>query len=445
MLSSSTILEKLTQSPATHAALLTPAVVTGLETLGNTHTVVNSYAPDMAEDIPLGTQAGVLRKIALIFLPIFLAFGWVAFFKSVSDLARVRRSPDKKIPAELGLNIMVNFLAAAGATLATVFLFAGLAYLAPYIITAVLGVNALYGLYNTVKELYFAYKDPALRRHHLKEAGKQILGIVINTLSIVLNIFIFQTAKLVAKGIHDFASDILSIFLHFQELMDLIHGPVMAGAAVIKMAGIGWLASFSVWLVISASKLNHQTYCKFSGKPTNEPTYEDEVVRDLRFIVGIIKDSQQPIAKRLFFLITAPTVLFPLYGLTSLIHAVVIRPVAALLVGIPELLLRGMYSCVKRCCDSSESGTQYQEMMLSGEARKQDSPLTPISGQDFPPQELFVEVPEDKNKDKALVKSKKGNLYTLYPTPPQDSVTVVTTEVEVLEPPRRGCCPFSTS
>lgn len=341
-MSSVRITKQLEHSSAMDVALLVPAVVTGLEAIDSTHAVVTSYSPENADQIPLGADAGFWRKIALGLTPLLLAFGWVVFFKAVRQLAQ-----ERKRSFDLWLNAGVSFVAAAGATIATVFLLTGLAYIAPYLLVAILGLNALTGLYYTATNLYLAYKNKEGRREYLKAAGKQFLGIAINTLALVFNFFTFQTAQLIYNGIKEFASDTFSILMHFGELMDLINGPVMTGVSNIKGVGIGWLGAFVLGLLVSASKINKQSWSViYNPQLYEDPIFEFEALEDMSLIVGVIGDKNEHLLKRLFLALTAPLTL-PLYGATAIVYLMIIRPVAALTVGVPELLLRGLWRAAK--------------------------------------------------------------------------------------------------
>jgi hypothetical protein len=382
MPSSATILSKLEHSHATDVALgAMPGAAIGLETLDNTHATIASYSEEGAKAIPYGAEAGWWRKILLGITPLFLAFGWVAFFKAARQLSQAR-----KRSFDLWLNAGVSFVAAAGATIVTAFLFSGLAYLAPYLLAAVLGLNALQGLYYTAKHLYLAYKDRENRWQHLKEAGKSFLGIAMNTLAMILNIVVFQTAKLLADGIRDFASDIFSIFMHYQEFMDLINGPVMSGVATVKGVGLGWFGTLVLGMIFSASKINQQSWHMINGTHPDEPTFEREALKDMRRIVSIIKDPGEHPLKRFFFALTAPITL-PLYAVTSFVYAALIRPAAALAVGIPELLLRGLWRAGKWAICGDEpatSGSSLEQSPTPSVERERAVPVTVRPGRSSP-------------------------------------------------------------
>lgn len=369
-MSSARIKEQLEHSSAINVAVVVPAVAEGLGAIDKLHAVAASYSPESAEEIPLGAEAGFWRKLALGLTPLFLAFGWVAFFKAARQLAQASRPG-----FDLWLKAGASFIAAAGTTLITIFLFTSLAYLAPYFLMAILGLNALTGVYYTARNLYLAYKDKEHRWEHLKEAGKQFLGIVTNTLAMVLNILVFQTAQLVYNGIKEFASDFFSLLLHFDELMNLFNGPVMSAVSNIKGVGLGWLGAFVLGLIVSASKINKQSWQILQGRQPAEPTFEREALNDMGRILEIIRDGKEHPLKRIFFALTAPLVL-PLYAATSLVYSVLIRPVAALTVGIPELVLRGLWLAAKCLfCSRRSNSRERQELEAAAPAAVSLSPV----------------------------------------------------------------------
>lgn len=377
MPSSALIIKKLEPTAALDVAVLVPAADIGLKTIDNTHAIVESYSPASAEEIPLGEEAAYWRKMVLWFTPLFLAFGWVAFFKAARRLKEA-----KSITFDLCLNALVSFTLAAGATVAIGFMLAGLAPLVPYILMSVLGLNIFQGLYYTLKHLYKAYQHKEQRSKHLKEAGKSFLGIVISSLALALNILVFQTSQMIMNGLHDFASDLFSLFMHFQDLMDLINGPVTAGVTTIKALGLGWCSAFFLSLVISACKINSQSFRLFAGTASDELTFEREAINDVQSIYAIICGKRHPsILKRAFFIITAPLTL-PLYVLTGFIYAAIIRPLAALTLGIPQSL----WYLFKHCCLSDKRVQRNEEVnaLDFGLSRQQDRPRPQPSYQGQP-------------------------------------------------------------
>lgn len=349
MNSSARIKDELDRSQAMDVAMVVPAVATGFETIDTVHAVAGSFSTEAAAEIPLGAQAGLLRKITLSLAPVFLAFGWVAFFKAFKQLWQ---APNKNF--ELWMNAGVSFIAAAGATIGTAFLLGGLAYVAPYLFAAILGLNALQGLYYTAKNLILAYKNREQRWQHLKEAGKQFLGIVTNTLAMVLNIFVFQAAQLIAGGIKEFASSIYSIFMHFEELMRFVNGPVTSAILNIRGVGLAWLGVFTLGLISSAAKINKESWHMIQGTQADEPTFEREALNDLRQIFKVIGDRNEPFAKRFFLALTSP-VTVPLYAATAFIYTTLVRPLAMLTVGIPQLIFMGVYHGLKSVFSSANT------------------------------------------------------------------------------------------
>jgi len=360
MNSSARIKDHLERSQAMDVALVIPAVATGFQTIDTVHTVAASFSTEVAAQIPLGTQASLFRKIALGLSPLFLAFGWVAFFKASRQLWQA-----KKRNFELWMNAGVSFIAASGTTIATIFLLGGLAYVAPYLLVAIFGLNALQGLFYTAKSLGLAYRNKAERWQHLKEAGKHFLGIVTNTLGMVLNIFVFQTAELIAGGIKEFASSIYSIFIHFAELMRFVNGPVTTAILNIRAVGLAWLGAFTLGLISSATKINEESWHMIKGTQPEEATFEREALKDMEQIIKVIGDKNEPFAKRLFLAITAPLTL-PLYALTLAVHSVLVRPLAALTVGLPQLLFLSLYHGAKKLFSSKAREPQDGAVVVQG-------------------------------------------------------------------------------
>jgi hypothetical protein len=400
MHSSARIQVELDRSAAMDVAMVVPAVATSLETIDTVHTVADSFSSEAAAQIPLGEEASLLRKITLGLAPLFLAFGWVAFFKAFKQLWQ---APDRTF--EHWMNAGVSFIAAAGATIGTAFLLGGLAYVAPYLFAAILGLNALQGLYYTAKSLMLAYKDPAQRWKHLKEAGKQFLGIATNTLAMVLNLLVFQAAELIAGGIKEFASSLFSLFMHFEELVNFVNGPVTSAVLNIRGVGLGWLGAFALGLIASAVKINKESWYLIQGSRPNMPTFEREAFSDIKQILKVISDRNEPFAKRLFLALTAP-ITIPLYAATAFIYTTLVRPLAALTLGIPQVLVLGLYYGAKKLFSSP--ATEAQPSPVLREDRVASVPLVNQA-------ELRVQT----EREMAIVRSRKSSQQEMSYSPAQ--------------------------
>lgn len=341
MNSSAHIKAQLEGSRALDLALVIPAVTTGLGTLDTAYTLANTYSPEAAAEIPMGAESGLWRRVSLGLTPLFLAFGWVAFFKSFKLLWQA-----KERGFELWMNTSISFIAASGSTLAMIFLLTSLTPIVPYLLVAILGLNVLQGLYYTTKYLLFAYQDKGQRWQHMREAGKHFLSIATNTLAMVLNLLMFQTAQLITGAIKEYATSALSLFLHYAELVNLINGPVKAAVSVMKAVGLAWLGTFMFSLIIAASKINRQSWHMIQRTYPEELTFEREAKSDMMQVIKTIGNPAESVTKRIFLALTAPIIL-PLYGVTAVAYFSLIRPLAALVVGIPELIGRGLYRAMK--------------------------------------------------------------------------------------------------
>ncbi len=354
MFSTARIEKELNSSDAMDLALVTPAVEAGFGALDNAYTTIEPYSQEAADGIPFGAEAGLWRKIALGLTPLFVAFGWVAFFKSLKQLWQA-----KEKNFELWMNASVNFFAAAGATIITIFLLTSLASVVPYILVGVLALNALQGLYYMSKHLLLAYRNQQERWHHLKEAGKHFLGIAINALAMTLNLLVFHTAKILAGALKEYAGSALSLLLHYTELVNFINGPVMTAVSAIKGVGLAWFGVFMLRFVMAASNINRETVQMVRERRLDVLRFEREAIADLRQIIGMIKDPAAHPMKRLFLFLTLP-VTMPVYALTTTTYSLLLRPTAAVVVGIPELLCRGVYLGMKRLFSEKASEEKEQ-------------------------------------------------------------------------------------
>jgi len=326
-------------SLAMDAVAVVPAAARMAEVLVDTQGIVDGYqeyAQDSSGEIPYGKDAGYLRNLALKLSTLLLAFGWVAFFKSVRQLAT---TPKAQRHLDLWLNAGLNFIAAAGMTIVTAFIFTGLAYVAPYIIAAILGLNALQGLFYAGVNLYRAWntRNAEKRWQYLVEAGKQIVfGIVLNSLAMVLNIFVFQTANLIANALKEYASDFFSIIMHFEELMNAVN-TATANANKIKPVASAWAILVAIKAMIGLSEVYRETKAAFLMGTPKPLRYEMTAWQDMKWILGMIMDKDQPFWKRALLALTSPATL-SLYALTATVHFAFVRPLSMLVIGVPTEL-----------------------------------------------------------------------------------------------------------
>ncbi len=314
-------------------AMILPAISYGLNALNSAYTLTNYYSPPLAAHVPLREEAGYWYKPLLAITPILLAFGWVDFFKAVS---RYLQAADKDWT--LVLDIIFRLIVASGATLATLFMLTSLAYIGPYILAALLGMNSIIGLYSICHCLKLAYQEPGHRWRHLKMAGEAFLGIAINTLAMALNFMIFQSATLILGRIKEFASSLFDILSHLEDLMVFLNGPVNKDIANIKIVGLAWLASVGVKLLISAWRINRQTWKMLLSQPHEKSgmPYDMEAWHDVKKIFSALGNSDIDSGTKVVLSLT-----LPFYLATITLYAILFRPVAALALGLPQLLLNG--------------------------------------------------------------------------------------------------------
>ena len=405
--------DNLLTAPSGNLLAIAPAAQVGLETTETAYQLAKTYSPESASEIPLGSIAGLLRKIAWGFTALFLAFGWVDFFRALRKAREGSSSYSKKEKREAWANVAVSFISAAGITLALGFLLAGMFYVAPYILAIVLGASILQGLYYVVSNLTKAYQNQnkAERRKHLKQAGIAAFQMVFNALALTLNILIFQAAALIAGGIKEFASSFISIIFHYADLMNFIHGPVAAAIATIRGVGFAWLGLFAVSLTAFFVKLNRESVQCMKGKKPSSPTFEQEAWADMRSIVNVIKDSNRSLLLRGVLVLTAPLTL-PLYFTSLVLHAFVLRPVAAITIGIPQFILGKAYQKLKQWWNSRKAKRNLQEDQVRQpllELKKEEDELHLSS---FPGL-------HEKHKKEVMVAHTKEQAFTQKPLSPK--------------------------
>ncbi len=125
-----------------------------------------------------------LRKYASL---AFLFFLWVNFYRSANSFFHAKNKKWNHY-----LDFTVNSVATLGLTALYIFSIASLgtacAYVAPYLLTAVLGVKVITSVYNCAKNLYYLYKTGDMA--FLTEAAKQLLSIVTYAFGLILTLLL---------------------------------------------------------------------------------------------------------------------------------------------------------------------------------------------------------------------------------------------------------------
>ena len=123
--------------------------------------------------------------------PIALAFSWVNTFRSFKRLYQAENAN-----FEHYADAVVSLLTSVAWTVVVAIALGVAAYAAvhilPWVVAGVFALNAVYGFFNVVKNLYLAAtaEDKETRNQYLWNAAKQVVSVVANTLGFVVGLFL---------------------------------------------------------------------------------------------------------------------------------------------------------------------------------------------------------------------------------------------------------------
>jgi hypothetical protein len=300
------------------------------------------------------SKTSLAKNILLYISPIFLAFGWLNFFKAVKAFWQAKNKNYERL-----IDLLVSFVNAAGLTIVFAFLVAGVAgliYAAPYVLIAILGLNALRGIYYVIKSIIQAInsKTSQERWQHIKEAGWHLLGIITSSLGIALNVLLLSSEFIIEVAQKGFSISVSFTINHLK--------PMIAIATA-------WVAAIMLNFLSAAAKINQETWNTCAGRKNKKTTFEQEAIQDVKSIINIIISGKEPFAKRFFLAVSSPITL-PIYAITCFIHVTVVRAAAALIIGIPQSICQAIYSGIKYLFTPTQSTQKIVNISESLERRK---------------------------------------------------------------------------
>lgn len=148
----------------------------------------NPCKDDLVPNLDKTGTVGFAAKLSSFLFPLAFITGWANTWENIK---RYRNDKNKNFEKTLDLGVNITMQAVSTTILALIL--AGVLFVAPYLLAAMLGLGMAYGLYNIVKHSYRAYcaqkeGNKEQRNAHLGAIPLQLIVTAINALGFVANL-----------------------------------------------------------------------------------------------------------------------------------------------------------------------------------------------------------------------------------------------------------------